>query len=74
MALRRLREDARLTQEQLAEKAGLSTNAISALERGDRKRPYPHTLNALATALGLGEDEVRALRMLIPRRAVRHPG
>jgi transcriptional regulator with XRE-family HTH domain len=56
-SLRRLRERARLTQEQLAERAGISTNAVSSLERGIRSRPYPHTRDALARALGLTADE-----------------
>jgi predicted ATPase/DNA-binding XRE family transcriptional regulator len=56
-ALRRLRERAGLSQEELAARAGLSVRAISALERGDRLRPYPHTVRVLASALGLaGED------------------
>src|SRR4028119_2003343 len=55
--LRRYREAAGLTQEQLAERAGLATAAISALERGVRQRPYPHTLQALATALQLTDAE-----------------
>lgn len=38
-----LREAAGLTQQELAERAGLSTNGIGALERGERQRPYPHT-------------------------------
>ncbi|MDP9368665.1 MAG: helix-turn-helix domain-containing protein [Chloroflexota bacterium] len=59
--LRGLREAAGLTQEQLAERAGLSANAIGALERGERRRPYPHTLQALADALGLPEEERTAL-------------
>lgn len=66
--LRRLRERSRLTQEQLAEKSGLSTNAVSALERGERRHPYPSTVRALATALGLSEEELRRLRDLVPRR------
>ncbi|MCK9825981.1 helix-turn-helix domain-containing protein [Nocardioides cavernae] len=48
--LRALREAAGLSQEELAERAGLSPHAISALERGTRTRPYPHTLRSLATA------------------------
>jgi transcriptional regulator with XRE-family HTH domain len=54
--LRQLREAAGFTQEELAERAGLSVKAISALERGRRQRPYPHTVRALADALGLAED------------------
>jgi predicted ATPase/DNA-binding XRE family transcriptional regulator len=57
--LRRLREVAGLTQEELASRAGLTAKAISALERGERKRPYPHTVRSLADALELPE-EVRA--------------
>jgi predicted ATPase/transcriptional regulator with XRE-family HTH domain/Tfp pilus assembly protein PilF len=59
--LRRYREAARLTQDELAERAGLSPNAIGLLERGERQRPYPHTIRALATALGLAPHEQRAL-------------
>jgi LuxR family maltose regulon positive regulatory protein len=59
--LRRLRERAGLTQEGLAERAGLTTKAISALERGERRRPYPQTVRALADALGLDADERAAL-------------
>ena len=55
--LRRFRRRAGLTQEGLAERAGLSANAISALERGERRRPYPHTVQALAAALGLDVDD-----------------
>ena len=64
----RLREAAGLTQEELAERAGLSRKAISLLERGERKRPYPHTVRALADALGLPEDERASLLAAVPRR------
>ena len=37
--LRALREAAGFSQEELAERAGLSSHAISALERGTRTRP-----------------------------------
>ena len=53
--LRRYREAAGYSQEQLAARAGLSANAIGALERGERKRPYPDTLRRLAEALDLDE-------------------
>lgn len=66
--LRRYRIAAALSQETLAEKAGLSANAIGALERGTRKRPYPDTLRRLSDALGLGEDQ-RALLIGTSSRA-----
>ena len=71
--LRALREAAGLSQEELAERAGLSPHAISALERGTRTRPYPHTLRALAQALHLDEaDRARLLAAVAPR-PVRRP-
>jgi predicted ATPase/transcriptional regulator with XRE-family HTH domain len=66
--LRRLREAAGLTQEALAERAGLSVKAVSALERGNRQRPYPHTVRALADALGLSEGERAELSGALPKR------
>jgi predicted ATPase/transcriptional regulator with XRE-family HTH domain len=51
--LRRLRRDAGLSQEALAEHAGLSKDAISALERGTRRAPYRETVAHLADALEL---------------------
>lgn len=57
MLLRRLREAACLTQEELAERAGLSAKAISAWERGERQRPYPDSLRRLAAALDLSEGD-----------------
>lgn len=59
--LRRLRVAAGLSQEALAERAGLSAQAIGALETGKRRRPYPNTVSALADALGLSERERAAL-------------
>ena len=66
--LRTLRERAGLTQEELAERSGLTPHAISALERGTRTRPYPHTVRALADGLGLGEDDQVRLRAAVPSR------
>lgn len=57
VALRRHRQRALLTHEALAERAGTSAAAISALERGKRRRPYPETVRRLAEALGLSPDE-----------------
>ncbi|HEV2457272.1 MAG TPA: helix-turn-helix transcriptional regulator, partial [Ktedonobacterales bacterium] len=54
----RFRAAAGLTQEQLAARAGLSRNAIAALERGRRHTPRGATAALLADALGL-DDQVR---------------
>jgi tetratricopeptide (TPR) repeat protein/transcriptional regulator with XRE-family HTH domain len=60
--LRSLRRTAGLSQEELAARAGLSAKAIGALERGERTHPRPHTLRALADALGLaGSDRLAFL-------------
>jgi predicted ATPase/DNA-binding CsgD family transcriptional regulator/DNA-binding XRE family transcriptional regulator len=59
--LRRLREAAGYTQEELAERSGLTSKAIGALERGVRRYPYPHTVRALADALDLTETTRAAL-------------
>ena len=69
--LKASREAAGLTQEQLAERAGLATRTISALEQGTRKRPQPRTTEALATALGLAPAHRRELLVaarLVERR------
>ena len=67
--LRGLREAAGLTQEELAGRAGLSAKAISLLERGDRKRPYPHTVRALSDALGLSDAGRASLLSAVPKRS-----
>jgi transcriptional regulator with XRE-family HTH domain len=51
--LRRLRVAAGLTQEALAERAGLSYRGIADLERGVRRAPYMYTVARLADGLGL---------------------
>ena len=51
--LRELRVKARLTQEELAEAAGLSTRTVSDLERGVNRRAQKDTARLLADALGL---------------------
>jgi tetratricopeptide (TPR) repeat protein/transcriptional regulator with XRE-family HTH domain len=53
--LRVFRHAAGVSQEELAERAGLSVHAVSAIERGARTRPHPHTLRALSCALALPE-------------------
>ncbi|WP_205687584.1 helix-turn-helix transcriptional regulator, partial [Cellulomonas endophytica] len=68
-ALRRLREAAGLTQEELAERAGLTAHGVGALERGTRTRPYPHTVRALAAALGLDAAGAELLAAAVRSRA-----
>jgi transcriptional regulator with XRE-family HTH domain len=71
--LRRLREAAGLTQEELALRARLTPNAVSDLERGKTRRPYPDTVRSLADALGLSEDERTSLLAAIPKRGATGP-
>ncbi len=66
--LRAFRESNSLTQEELAERAGLTVKAIGALERGERRRPYPHTVRAIADALDLDEESRARLVAAVPAR------
>ena len=59
--LRSLREAAGFTQEELATIAGLSVHAVSALERGQRRRPQLDTVRALSAALDLSPADRDAL-------------
>jgi len=54
--LRQLRREARLTQEELAEAAGLSVRAVAYLERGVVTTPQKETVRLLADALGLAGE------------------
>ena len=51
--LKHLREAAGYTQDELATIAGLSVHGVSALERGERRRPHVETVRALCAALDL---------------------
>lgn len=66
--LRRHRLARSLTQEQLAERAQVSAKAVGALERGERLRPYPHTVRSLVRALALGDGERAELENAVPIR------
>lgn len=66
--LKRYRVAAGLTQEGLAERAGLSAKAISALERGARQVPRRDTVQLLADALALAGPERDALEATVRRR------
>jgi tetratricopeptide (TPR) repeat protein/DNA-binding XRE family transcriptional regulator len=67
-ALRRLRELSGLTQEQLAERAGLSPRAVRALELGERRHPHPHTIRVLTAALGLSAEGQEQLASTLSSR------
>ena len=71
--LRQLRNVASLSQEELAERAGLSARGISDLERGLRQAPRPETVRLLADALALSEGD-RAALLAAARPAVLHEG
>ena len=58
--LRQLRADARLTQEEQAEAAGVSSRSVSDRERGIHRTAHKDTAGLLAGALGLAEP-VRGL-------------
>ena len=51
--LRGQRIAAGLTQEDLAERSGVSVRTIADMERGRTRRPYPSSVRALIRALGL---------------------
>jgi transcriptional regulator with XRE-family HTH domain len=74
--LKALREAAGFTQEELATIAGLSVHAVSALERGERRRPHVETVRALSAALdltGVTRDALLAsARASAPATAVDH--
>ena len=59
--LRRHRLALGLSQEALAEKTGLSVDAIGLLERGERQHPRRRTLQVLAAALALGDEDREGL-------------
>ncbi|MDF2760123.1 MAG: transcriptional regulator, family, partial [Thermomicrobiales bacterium] len=71
--LRRLRSAAGLSQEALAERAGLSRNGISDLERGARQVPRLETVRMLADALALADADRQAL-LAAARPALMAPG
>jgi tetratricopeptide (TPR) repeat protein/transcriptional regulator with XRE-family HTH domain len=58
--LREFRAAANMTQEQLAERSGLSLQTIAALERGVRRSPRPSTVDWLAAALKLDAQQKEA--------------
>ncbi len=67
--LRLYRLNAGLSQEALAEAAGISVAAVSSYEGGVRRAPPRHTFLALAYALGLSEERRRRFQSLAANRA-----
>lgn len=55
--VRRWRRAAGMSQEELADRAGLSVRAIGNLERGAKTRPHRDTILLISEALGLGAEE-----------------
>src|SRR3982750_1916885 len=68
--LKALRDAAGFTQEELATISGLSVHAVSALERGERRRPHLETVRALCAALDLAGPTRDAL--VLSARAPAH--
>ena len=58
MRLKKLREDAGLTQQQLADKAGVNVTLISKLETGQRQRASYPSIVRLARALDLEPEQL----------------
>ena len=75
--LRRYRDSAKLTQEDLAARTGLTPQAIGLLERGKRRRPHSYTVGKLAEGLELtGSERARfesAARSSSARRVTASP-
>src|SRR5947209_11591632 len=65
--LRRHRLAAELTQEELAERAGLSVRGISDLERGVNRAPYVATILRLGDALRLSDEQRAELESAVSR-------
>jgi len=62
------RRSAGLTQQELADRSGLSIRAISNLELGRARSPHPDTVHRLADALGLRGDSQAAFLAAAGRR------
>ena len=72
--LRRFRERALQSQEQLAERSGLSIRAISNLEQGRVATPRGESVRLLADALGLGGQQRRLFEDAARPKAARASG
>ncbi len=68
--MRQLREKRGLTQEALAQDAGVTTGTVSLVERG-RSNPAWGTVKALAQGLGISVAELSKLAAKIEAKALR---
>ena len=68
--LKQLRTAAGLTQEELAERSGISARTVSDVERGLRTNVYPDTARRLAAALGLQEEARHRFEAIARGRAL----
>jgi len=66
--IREYRVAAGFTQEDLAERAGISARAVSDLERGLYQAPHRDTVARLAAALSLSVEAAGQLEALVPRQ------
>jgi len=57
-SLKELRKDRKWTQQELAQKANLSFNAVTKIEQGAAKHPTLKTLIKLAEAFGISIDKL----------------
>ncbi|SNY25875.1 BTAD domain-containing putative transcriptional regulator [Paractinoplanes atraurantiacus] len=69
--LRRLRGRAGLTQDELAQRSGISVRAVRDIESGRVRQPRPSSLDRLASVLGLSELERRQLDAIVVERGLR---
>jgi len=56
--IKKLRKNAGWSQQKLAEKAGLSYNAITKIEQGTAKQPTIQTMIKIADAFGIALDDL----------------
>ena len=56
--IKEIRESLRMTQEELAEKSGVSRVTISAMENGVERNTTSKTLLSIARALGVTIDQI----------------
>lgn len=69
--LKRFRKAQRLTQQELADRAGIGIDTIGTLERGRRYVPHSDTIDKLIAALGLSSED--AGRFRVAGRIARKP-